>query len=80
MGLYKNKRIRDMLISTIAILFACYLGVALILYYKQPGLLYQPTKEVAYSPDDIGLEYVKVNLQTDDDIELFGWFVPFSSC
>jgi fermentation-respiration switch protein FrsA (DUF1100 family) len=55
---------------------AGYLGLGLLLYYLQPVLLYYPLREVLHTPDDIGLEFENVLLETSDKVQLSAWYVP----
>ena len=50
--------------------------MGLSLMVMQPKLIYKPTREVPYTPDQIGLEYESVRLTTSDGIELEAWYVP----
>ncbi len=66
-----------MLLSIITVLFMAYLGLAVILYFMQGLFLYRPVRgEVNWSPKDIGLDYERIALITEDAIKLDAWFVP----
>ena len=65
-----------MLLSIITLILIAYFGLGIVLYFMQPSLTFSPTREVPYSPGDIGLEYEKVQLQTSDGLILSGWYVP----
>ena len=67
------------LIAAVAIGYA--LLVALI-YLMQGRMLYLadvPGRELTSSPQDIGLDFEEVTLETDDGVMLHGWFVPSDS-
>jgi len=42
----------------------------------QPALTFSPTREVPYTPGDIGLDYEKVQFKTADNLTLSGWYIP----
>ena len=70
------KRILKMIWSVLAVLVIAYLGLGIILYFMQPSFLYVPTAEVLYGPEQLGLDFEDVRLQTEDDVKLAGWFIP----
>ena len=70
------RRLYRPLISIIRILLAVYVGLILILYFKQPSFTFQPTRELTYNPGDINLEYEKVQLKTSDNVILSAWYIP----
>jgi fermentation-respiration switch protein FrsA (DUF1100 family) len=65
-----------MLLSIILVLLIAYWGLGTILYFMQPSFIFSPTREEPYSPADIGLEFEKVQLKTDDHLILSAWFIP----
>jgi hypothetical protein len=65
-----------MLVSIISLLLIAYLGLGLVLYFRQPALTFGPTRDVPYNPGDIGLEYEKVQFRTPDHLVLSGWYIP----
>ena len=62
------------------ILAAClYTGIAALLYFSQSGLIYYPNiagRDLGASPQRIGLAFEDVELLTEDDVRLHGWFIP----
>lgn len=67
------------LAATLGLGTAAYLGAALYLYAFQASYVYfpdLPSRQVAATPNDIGLEYQAVQLGTADGEQLTGWFVP----
>ncbi len=66
----------SMLISIAVVLFAAYWGLGLILYFMQPTFLYSPVREVTYTPDELGLDFEKVTLESSDGLRLSGWYIP----
>ena len=65
-----------MLISIAAVLFLAYGGFGLILYLMQARLLYQPVREVAYTPRELGLDFERVSFSSGDGLRLSGWYIP----
>ncbi len=55
---------------------AVYIGLGLMLFFTQSRMLYQPYREVAYTPADVGLGYEAVTLATPDLETIAGWYVP----
>ncbi|MEF8982853.1 hypothetical protein [Thiohalorhabdus sp.] len=56
-----------------------YLGIAAYAFFGQTGLVYQPDllgRAVSSTPADIGLSYEPVELVTDDQVTVHGWYVP----
>ncbi len=49
-----------------------------VLYIKQPYMVYIPVAALSSTPADWGLEFEDVLMQTDDGITLHGWFIPAS--
>lgn len=46
-----------------------------IRYYQTHGI-YFPTKEIHYTPNQLGLEYREINFNATDKVQLNGWFIP----
>jgi fermentation-respiration switch protein FrsA (DUF1100 family) len=40
------------------------------------GCFYYPSREVFYTPDQLGLDYEDVTFKASDGVKLSGWFVP----
>lgn len=52
-------------------------GILLIfLRYIENHTLFYPTKDIAYSPDRMGLKFEDLFFTTDDGVKIKGWFVP----
>jgi len=65
-----------MLLSVTVVLFIAYLGLGVILYLMQSVFLYSPTREITYTPGDLGLDFESVVFKTSDGLRLTGWYVP----
>ena len=44
--------------------------------YVEKRFIFFPTREVEYTPDQLGLAYEDIYFNTNDGIKLNGWFVP----
>lgn len=56
---------------------AAYAGACVFLWLKQRELIFEPSREVAQTPADLGLEYedVSVPIPGSDDARLHGWWL-----
>jgi len=66
----------SMLLYVAIVLVAAYCGWGLVLYCLQPRLLYRPMREVANTPDGLGLEFEDTVFEAEDGVRLHGWYVP----
>lgn len=69
----------DLLFTLLRIAVFAYLGLATVLYFAQPHLIYYPgtpSRTLQSTPAQIGLAYREVALTASDGIRLHGWFVP----
>lgn len=57
-------------------LFLCLVLLLLFVRYSVASFVFHPDKKIAYTPEDIGLEYEQVYFTTSDGIRLNGWYVP----
>jgi fermentation-respiration switch protein FrsA (DUF1100 family) len=56
-----------------------YAALSFYVYYMQSGLIYYPNmpgRNLLATPENIGLTYQNVELITEDNIRLHGWFIP----
>ena len=56
-----------------------YVFLSAYIYFIQSSLLYYPDmpgRNLATSPENIGLTYQNIELITEDNIKLHGWFIP----
>ncbi|HMK42723.1 MAG TPA: alpha/beta hydrolase [Dissulfurispiraceae bacterium] len=65
-----------MLIRLSIIVSLSYAGMCSYYFIAQTGMIYQPSRESAGTPRQIGLEYEDIFLQTEDGVRLHGWFIP----
>jgi len=69
----KVKRMLSLVVSTLAV---CYLAVVALMWFFQERLIYIPSRNVEWTPENYGLPFEDVTLKTGDGVELNGWFVP----
>ncbi len=56
-----------------------YAAFSTYVYFKQSGLIFYPNmpgRDLVSTPEDIGLTYQNVELLSEDNIKLHGWFIP----
>ena len=56
-----------------------YAVISIYIYYMQSNLIYYPNmpgRDLAASPEDIGLAYEDVEFTSEDGVRLHGWFIP----
>jgi hypothetical protein len=61
--------------------FMIYVLIGLLLlnvlmYWRQPQMIFFPLSEHYQTPADWGLEYEDVTLDTQDGVQLHGWYIP----
>ncbi|WP_291320280.1 alpha/beta fold hydrolase, partial [Desulfonatronospira sp.] len=56
-----------------AVIYLIFLGYA---YIFQSRMVYVPHQELVTSPQEIGLDFLEVFLNTQDEKRIHGWFVP----
>ena len=55
------------------------LGLLLLnvwMYFQQPQMIFYPLRELYQNPADWGLDYEDVTLNTADNVQLHGWYIP----
>ena len=66
-------KIKMLLLNTLIVISSTYLIVMIFLYFYQRNLLYHPS-ENNYSSDQLTVKIEKVNILTEDNLSLLGWF------
>jgi len=67
------------LFSLIGVAASLYLVLGLLLYLFQGSMIFlsgMPGRDLDATPQDIGLDYEDVFIETSDDERLHGWFIP----
>ena len=60
----------------ICLLIIVVIGFILCLRWKEPRMLYYPSKQIDQTPDRLGFKYENVTLTTSDGARINGWFLP----
>lgn len=66
-------------LRVLALAAVVYTGLVVIVYFQQPRLLFlrdMPSREVTRTPADIGLVHETLRIETRDQENLHGWFLP----
>ena len=69
----KRKRV---LIKFVTLLVACLAILNIIMYFLQPSMLFMPYREIEATPESWGMHYSPVEIKTEDNVKLHGWFIP----
>ncbi|WP_018862356.1 MULTISPECIES: alpha/beta hydrolase [unclassified Thioalkalivibrio] len=64
------------LIKLVLVLLVGYALIVGLVYLTQDRLIYMPSSNVIGNPSNIGLEYEDVALETEDGVQLHGWYLP----
>jgi fermentation-respiration switch protein FrsA (DUF1100 family) len=56
---------------------AFIIGMAMTSHRLERFLVYFPTRHLQFDPGTVGLDFQDIELFTEDDVKLHGWFVPF---
>ena len=57
-------------------MLAFVIGMVMTPYRLERFFVYFPTRQLRHDPNAVGLEFRDIELTTEDDIKLHGWFVP----
>jgi len=66
----------DLLFAVIRIALGVYVGLMVLVYFRQTGYIYYPEKVVDLDPSNIRLAFRDVSLATADGETITGWYVP----
>jgi uncharacterized protein len=77
-GARERMRMQDITWSIVRIGVAVYLGLCLLMFFRQAKYVYYPDKIVSLTPEMAGMTYEDVNLHTADGETIHGWYVPAS--
>jgi uncharacterized protein len=73
------KRLKRMIWQIIIAIGGVYILLVALLFLFQGSLVYRPTRQFAATPDQVGMQYEDVSIQTSDGVKLHGWFLPAES-
>ena len=68
-----------MLIKIVITLIIFYAFAMLAIYFAQAWFIYapyMPTRELVATPNDIGLDYEEIYLNTEDNEKIHAWYIP----
>lgn len=68
--------IKRLLLNIIIAVALTYLGLTVMIYFQQDGMVYVPERTITHNPKNIGLEYEEVAVRTKDSISISGWYIP----
>jgi pimeloyl-ACP methyl ester carboxylesterase len=66
------------LLPIIRILAIAYATSLIFIYLTQSRMVYMPSKQIVFTPDQMGLQYEPITLTTTDQIKLSAWYIPHS--
>lgn len=72
-------RMNEVLWSAARVAVASYVGLLLILYFRQSRLVFHPFRGIEKTPATAGLVFEDVFVKTADGETIHGWFVPATS-
>ena len=67
------------MLKFLLIAVGAYLLLVGFVFLTQASMLYLPGRQLDATPEDIGLDYEDVSLDTSDGVRIHGWFVPGDS-
>lgn len=69
-------RMQDAIWLVIRVGVASYVGLTLLLYFRQSRYVYYPSRSLTLTPAMVQLTYEDVNVTTGDGVAVHGWYVP----
>ena len=63
-------------INIAIIIILCLLALNVLMYFQQPLMIFYPMTDVQQAPSDWGMGYEDVTLNTTDDVQINGWYIP----
>lgn len=73
---YKRGKLMAVIWILAGVGIAVYVGLGLMLFFAQSRILFQPTRDYAYTPEAIGMDYEAITLQTADGHAIAAWYIP----
>jgi fermentation-respiration switch protein FrsA (DUF1100 family) len=74
-----NKKMPGMFWTIFATIAGIYITICILLFLFQRFLIYFPDKKIILTPDQYGLAYEDVFLETNDRIKIHGWLIKAES-
>ena len=69
-------KIRYMFWSVVFIIIGLFVGLMILLAIFQSRFIYFPSRDIAITPDSVGLSYWDISFKSLDGNELSAWFIP----
>lgn len=66
----------DRLFTLVKWLGIAYGLVLIAVYFTQSLMVYMPTRQIVWTPKDMGLDYEELELITEDQIKINAWWIP----
>lgn len=70
---------KKMLIGSIIVIVVLLFGLNVFVYLQQPRMVFFPLKEIEQTPDQWGMPYEEVALESTGGHHIHGWFIPGKS-
>ena len=67
---------RKRLMTYPLVILAVFVLMALWLRWREPSMIYYPTREIEQTPDRLGWKFEDLYLTTADGVRINGWFIP----
>jgi fermentation-respiration switch protein FrsA (DUF1100 family) len=62
--------------TIIIVVIGLYIVLVIVLWLFQSRLVYFPRHDITITPEEVGLPYEEISLETSDGVKLSGWFIP----
>ncbi len=72
----KSNMLTPILWSAIRVAVVAYVGIALLVYFRQSKFVYIPDRHVELTPAAVGLAFEEVFLPVGDGDRIMAWYVP----
>ena len=77
-GTKQRSPVLEMVFSIIRIGVAVYIGLCLVVFFRQSGYVYYPDRLVGLTPAYFNLAFEEVSFRTQDGETIAAWFIPVS--
>jgi uncharacterized protein len=67
---------KSMVLELLVGLFLIYISITGIVYIGQKKMIFYPVREIAVTPEYIGLQFEDVILRTKDNVNISAWYIP----
>jgi len=70
---------RPQIMHVLVILLVVYVLFALLLWWREPRMIYYPVRDIVQTPADLGWKFEDIWLTDADGTKINGWYVPAST-